>query len=135
MALKACTAPERSATKTMSPPATGAVGISLELILAFQPDYAEAWYNLGIQHLKLGEIEAKKFAKKPEERRNPHVILAIEYLGNALAYNQEHAQALIELGHAHIKVGNKAQALEAFRKAVDIDPKLRETLKKEGIFI
>ena len=79
--------------------------------------------------------EAKKFAKKPEERRNPHVILAIEYLGNALAYNQEHAQALIELGHAHIKVGNKAQALEAFRKAVDIDPKLRETLKKEGIFI
>lgn len=106
-----------------------------ENILAFQPDYAEAWYNLGLQHLTLGEIEVKKFAKKPEERRNPHVILAIEYLGNALAYNPEHAKALIELGHAHIKVGNKAQALEAFRKAVDIDPNLREILKKEHIFI
>ena len=106
-----------------------------ETILAFRPDYAEGWYNLGLQHLTLGEIEAKKFAKKPEERRNPHVILAIEYLGNALAYNPEHAKAWIELGHAHIKVGNKAQALEAFRKAVDLDPNLRETLKKERIFI
>jgi len=106
-----------------------------ETILAFQPDYVEGWYNLGLQHLKLGEIESKKFAKKPEERRNPHIILAIEYLGNALAYNPEYAKALIELGRAHIKVGNKAQALEAFRKAVDFDPNLRETLKKEHIFI
>lgn len=105
-----------------------------ETILAFRPDYAEGWYNLGLQHLTLGEIEAKKVAKKPE-RRNPHVILAIEYFGNALAYNPEYAKVLIELGHAHIKVGNKAQALEAFRKAVDIDPNLRETLKKERIFI
>jgi len=106
-----------------------------ETILAFQPDYAEAWYNLALQHLKLGEIEAKKVTKKPEERRNPHAILAIEYLGNALAYNPEYAKAWIELGQAHRKVGNKAQALEAFRKAVNIDPKLRETLKKQRIFI
>jgi tetratricopeptide (TPR) repeat protein len=74
------------------------------------PDDAEAW------HLK-GKIE---FLRKDYKA-------AIDDFKRALEHDPRHYDALSDLGVAYEATGSKKEALEAYRKALDVNPFLTET--------
>lgn len=74
--------------------------------IKLNPDFTEAFVDLGITYYKLGEYSNAIEVYKKAVRLNPH---------SSSIYNK--------LGSAYIIHGSYSKALDSFKKAVEIDPK------------
>jgi hypothetical protein len=88
------------------------LGLALEILdatVAMAPEEAEAWY-----------LRAKvQYAESKYD-------LALADLNRALEQDPKHFRALEQLGHAYEALGKKPEALEAYRKALAINPFLAD---------
>ncbi len=88
------------------------LGLALEILdatVALAPEEAEAWY-----------LRAKvQYAESKYD-------LALADLNRALEQDPKHFRALEQLGHAYEALGKKPEALEAYRKALAINPFLSD---------
>jgi tetratricopeptide (TPR) repeat protein len=88
------------------------LGLALEILdatVAIAPEEAEAWY-----------LRAKvQYAESKYD-------LALADLNRALERDPKHYRALEQLGHAYEALGKKPEALEAYRKALAINPFLSD---------
>ncbi len=73
------------------------------------PDYAEAWNQRGIVHFLLGRYER-----------------AIADCAHTLVLNPDHFGAMAGLGHTHAAMGCPARALEAYHRALEMNPWMTE---------
>jgi len=81
----------------------------LDAIVELKPDYAEAWNRRATMH----------FTKKDYGR-------ALADIAQALAREPRHFGALTGLGMILQEMGEDKRALEAFRRALEIDPHLQK---------
>jgi tetratricopeptide (TPR) repeat protein len=81
----------------------------LDAIIELKPDYAEAWNRRATMH----------FTKKDYGR-------ALADIAQALAREPRHFGALTGLGMILQEMGEDKRALEAFRRALEIDPHLQK---------
>jgi tetratricopeptide (TPR) repeat protein len=88
------------------------LGLALEILdatVALAPEEAEAWY-----------LRAKvQYAESKYD-------LSLADLNRALEQDPKHFRALEQLGHAYEALGKKPEALEAYRKALAINPFLSD---------
>jgi tetratricopeptide (TPR) repeat protein len=88
------------------------LGLALEILdatVAMAPEEAEAWY-----------LRAKvQYAESKYD-------LALADLNRALEQDPKHFRALEQLGHAYEALGKKPEALDAYRKALAINPFLSD---------
>lgn len=77
----------------------------LDSAIALKPDYAEAWNQRAYVYFQQQQYE-----------------LAMADLARVLAIDPRHYKALIGVGAILQEFGRKAQALEAFRKALAVNP-------------
>ena len=111
-------------------------------LLKQRPNLPDTWYNLGLMLRRAGQPDAALAAygqalvsgvKQPEEvRLNRAVILADDLrrdedaeaeLTAALKLNPTYVPALLNLGNLHEDNGRRADAAEAYRKALAADPR------------
>jgi len=77
-----------------------------------EPDFAEAYYRLGLAHAALGEDnEADKAFKA-----------AVEAYERVLKHDEKNAEALYFLGLAHVKLGEYEEAVKAFKESIKNSP-------------
>ncbi len=81
--------------------------VLLERLTRLEPDFAEAWFQLGV---------ARALLDQPE--------LAASAYRRALEFNPYHFAAAASLGHAEVELGRLPDALHNYRRAVDIHPRL-----------
>ena len=110
-----------------------------EKAVTLKPDYAEAYYNLGITLRELGQIEAalKSYEKAlaikheyPEAHNNLGSVLldlgsldsATDHLEWALAFKPNFPEAHNNLGVVERKLEKLDKAIKSFKKAIDIQP-------------
>ena len=108
-------------------------------VLAIKPDYAEAYYNMGVTLQEQGKLEKaieaynKALAIKPDYAKaysNMGVTLkeqckleeAIESYNKALAIKPDYADAYSNMGNALREQGKLEEAIEAYNKALAIKP-------------
>jgi tetratricopeptide (TPR) repeat protein len=84
----------------------------LDAITEIAPDDAEAWRQRALI----------RFMKKDQER-------ALSDLRRAVAIDPKHYKALRDLGAVLQQMGSKKEALEAYRKALDVNPFLEQARK------
>jgi tetratricopeptide (TPR) repeat protein len=111
-------------------------------LLKLRPNLPDTWYNLGLMLRRAGQPDAALAAygqalvrgvKQPEEvRLNRAVILADDLrrdedahaeLTAALTLNPTYVPALLNLGNLHEDNGRRADAADAYRKALAADPR------------
>jgi tetratricopeptide (TPR) repeat protein len=111
-------------------------------LLKLRPNLPDTWYNLGLMLRRASQPDAALAAygqalvrgvKQPEEvRLNRAVILADDLrrdedaqaeLAAALKLNPAYVPALLNLGNLHEDNGRRADAADAYRKALDSDPR------------
>ena len=80
-----------------------------------KPDHAEAAYNKGVLHAKLGEHR-----------------LAIKAYKRALDIQPEYAEAAYNKGVAHEKLGEDRLALKAYDRALHIKPDFADAAHNKG---
>ncbi len=81
------------------------------------PEFAEAWNKRAHAHFLMGDFDS-----------------AIAYLNQALKLEPRHFLALVGLGTIYIKLGDERAALDAFQRALAINPHLLGTRKlAEGL--
>ena len=110
-----------------------------EKAITLKPDYAEAYYNLGVTLRELGQIDAalKSYEKAlaikheyPGAHNNLGNILldlgsldsAVDHFEWAVAFKPEYAEAHNNLGVVERQQEKFDQAIKSFEKAIDIQP-------------
>jgi len=110
-----------------------------EKAVTLKPDYAEAYYNLGITLRELGQLDAalnsyeKALAIKheyPEAHNNLGSVLldlgsldsATDHFEWALAFKPNYPEAHNNLGVVERKLEKLDKAIKSFKKAIDIQP-------------
>lgn len=84
-------------------------------VLDREPNHPDAWNLLGVAAGQRGRAD-----------------LAVEFIGRAIALCPAVAVYHDSLGESYRRMGRPAQAIEHFRRAVELDPSLVETLNKIG---
>ena len=122
--------------------ANGQINASIkdyEKAVTLKPDYAEAYYNLGITFRELGQLEAalKSYEKAlaikheyPEAHNNLGSVLldlgsldsATDHFEWALAFKPNYPEAHNNLGVVERKLEKLDKAIKSFNKAIDIQP-------------
>jgi tetratricopeptide (TPR) repeat protein len=122
--------------------ANGQINASIkdyEKAVILKPDYAEAYYNLGITFRELGQLEAalKSYEKAlaikheyPEAHNNLGSVLldlgsldsATDHFEWALAFKPNYPEAHNNLGVVARKLEKLDKAIKSFKKAIDIQP-------------
>ena len=122
--------------------ANGQINASIkdyEKAVTLKPDYAEAYYNLGITFRELGQLEAalKSYEKAlaikheyPEAHNNLGSVLldlgsldsATDHFEWALAFKPNYPEAHNNLGVVARKLEKLDKAIKSFNKAIDIQP-------------
>ena len=122
--------------------ANGQINASIkdyEKAVNLKPDYAEAYYNLGITFRELGQLEAalKSYEKAlaikheyPEAHNNLGSVLldlgsldsATDHFEWALAFKPNYPEAHNNLGVVTRKLEKLDKAIKSFNKAIDIQP-------------
>jgi tetratricopeptide (TPR) repeat protein len=110
-----------------------------EKAVTLKPDYAEAYYNLGITLRELGQLDAalKSYEKAlaikheyPEAHNNLGSVLldlgsldsATDHFEWALAFKPNYPEAHNNLGVVERKLEKLDKAIKSFKKAIDIQP-------------
>ena len=110
-----------------------------EKAITLKPDYAEAYYNLGVTLRELGQIDAalKSYEKAltikheyPGAHNNLGTILldlgsldsAVDHFEWAVAFSPNYAEAHNNLGVVERHQEKFDQAIKSFEKAIDIQP-------------
>lgn len=105
----------------------------------FDPDYGEAYANLGVLLLKGGEVQQAMpllvaAARLKPDSAETHYWLgyakaslrmsgeAAKHFREALRLNPDHIDALVQLGVMHSVEGRNEEAIKLFRKATEIAP-------------
>ena len=118
--------------------------------LAIKPDYAEAYYNMGVTLQEQGKlkeaIEAynKVLAIKPDHAETYYNMgnafkeqgkqeEAIKTYNEALAIKPNYAEAYYNMGNALKEQDKLAEAVEAYNKAIDIKPNYVESYSNMGV--
>jgi tetratricopeptide (TPR) repeat protein len=83
--------------------------------LAIKPDYADAYYNMGLVLQEQGKLEE-----------------AIEAYNKALAIKPDYAEAYNNIGNARKDQGKPEEAIEAYSKALAIKPDYAEAYNNMG---
>lgn len=102
-----------------------------EPAVKLRPDYAEAYYNLGMSFEEAGEPEPAVAALRTAVRLRPES--AIMHLGLALAQRADDKQAALEfrqasaeghnnLGFALLQKGDLREAIRELRQSVQLKP-------------
>ena len=112
---------------------------SYQQAIMVQPNFAEAYYNLGICLKHKADIDAAIGSYKQAIRINPHYAEAHNNMGNALrdkgdlnaaieSYKQaikakpDYAEAFNNMGLLLIKKGGPDTAIESYKQAIKINP-------------
>ncbi|MDP8216699.1 MAG: tetratricopeptide repeat protein [Candidatus Kaelpia imicola] len=75
---------------------------------------SEAFYNLGLVHINLGIINK-----------------ALEYFTYSAQHNQNNAEAWFHVGYCKFQLGQSQEGIEAVRKAIKLDPSMKDRLPPE----
>jgi tetratricopeptide (TPR) repeat protein len=81
----------------------------LDRIIAYRPEFAEAWNKRGDAYLNLGELDR-----------------ALADYQQALRLNPYHFGAMISCGEVWLERSNARRSAEYFRRALDVNPNLQE---------
>lgn len=119
--------------------------------VSLNPDFAEAYYNLGLCHEKCGELDdaARSYAKAVEKAPSIGgylslaVVLytkgnyskALEVFSKAANSADETADTYNNLGYALYKMGKISDAIEYYRKAIEIDPSFHIAYYNLGVVL
>jgi tetratricopeptide (TPR) repeat protein len=112
------------------------------------PDFAEAYYNLGVAYEELGKHEdsvetLKKAIRLTPENANAHYALGYAYyqlkrykesvdaLERSLALKPGNAFARKKLGSAYLAMGNKEKAREQYLQLASMNSALADDLRRE----
>ncbi|MBS0446077.1 MAG: sulfotransferase [Proteobacteria bacterium] len=110
-------------------------------LLQLKPDLPDSWYNLGyvLQHLRRSEAALNAYrealdrrVQQPEEAHLARALIYADQLARtddaetelniALRLNPGYFPALLNLGNIHEQRGQREQAVEAYEKALAVDP-------------
>lgn len=130
-------------------------GRTAEAILAHErivmrwPDFADAWYNLGLLQRRAGDARAalgaygealKHGAPRPEEIHLNRGVIYADHLFDtdaaeaeysaALALNPNYVPALLNLGNLHEDRGKRGEAVALYERALGIDPECADALAR-----
>jgi tetratricopeptide (TPR) repeat protein len=102
------------------------------------PNFSEAYYNLGITYEELGKHEdsvetLKKAIQLTPENANAHYALGYAYhqLKRSLALKPGNAFARKKLGSAYLAMGNKDKAQEQYLLLKPLNSTLADDLQRE----
>jgi len=118
-------------------------------LTVLKPQRVEAWNNLGIANLKLGNNDAARLAFEQVlslEPDNPGALLnmgnyhqakgeldkAVEMFKRAVAARLDFGDGWFDLGNAYVEMGTYPEAIEAFRKCLRYLPELSSAYKNLG---
>jgi len=115
-----------------------------ESALKLNPMFVNAHYELGIIYMMKKEYDKAERAFRTVYQITPNNPNVCFMLGRVLSmndrtipeaismYNQSislvpsHTQSYIELGNLYLRIGNKAQAISEFEKALKLDPNAQD---------
>ena len=117
--------------------------------IAINPDYAEAYYGMGITFIEQGKLEEaieaykKVLSLKPDYadaynnigaalQEKGELDEAIEAYNKALAIKPDYAEAYNNMGITFIEQGKLEEAIEAYNKALSIKPDYAEAYNNIG---
>lgn len=90
---------------------------NFESVLEENPDFAEAYYNIGMAYLKKGELDN-----------------AMARMERAIELKSDFIQAYFGLGQVYMEKGEKDKAIHIFQQAVDTAPNDASTYINLGVF-
>ncbi len=96
-----------------------AAAISFKKALSSEPKNETANTALGSYHIDLAD---KALKKGHRERANQLFKTAIPFLANSMETNPRNPQILYDAGYAYEMLGEKAKAIEFYKRALEIDP-------------
>jgi len=114
--------------------------MKFETALKLDPDYINAHYELGKIYMMKKEYDKAERAFRTVYQMNPNNPDVCFMLGRVLSINNRtipeaismynkslslmpsNTQGYIELGNLYLKVGNRAQAINEFEKALKLNP-------------
>lgn len=113
--------------------------------IRMQPDFADAWFNLGLAHAQYHQFIEAARAFRETVRLQPERVAAWINLGAALAQVQRYSEVIeafreavrlkaddasawytLGVAHAHPQIRQHEEARNAFREAVRLNPYLAE---------
>ncbi|MFQ6114341.1 MAG: tetratricopeptide repeat protein, partial [bacterium] len=131
----------------------------LKMLLVLYPDYEAAHNNLGWYFSQMGQYEDAIAEYKKALRINPYLMLtynglnwtylynlgeldsALVWCKRQITYNDRYASAYNNLGWAYLGKDSLEQAAQAFKKALELDPKhilvmfrLSDTYRLQGLY-
>lgn len=131
----------RQAEAALRRPPTAATQQLLERLAALRPDRADTWFNLGWVRRQLGDYSGAAHAygvallrgvRRPEEAHLNRAVILSEFLERtheardeleqALRKRPNFAPALVNLGNLQEDLGDKAAALETYRRLDHVAP-------------
>ena len=83
--------------------------------LSLKPDYAEAYYNIGVTFKEQGKLDK-----------------ALEFFEKALSSRPDYAEAYNNMGNALQEQGKPEEAVESFEKALSLKPDYAEAYNNMG---
>ena len=112
--------------------------LNLEQANILLPNDPEVLADLGYAYLSSGSIDQALPLLQSAYEQNPQDERVINNLAQALGYSGEYNQSLVlfrevmseaeamsNLAYIHTQLGNGAQAMELYSRALDLDPELR----------
>lgn len=122
--------------------------VSLKRALELNPDFAEAYYNLGISYEELGKYEdsveaLQQAIKRTPDNANAHYALGYAYyqlkryqdsigaFERSIALKPSNAFARSKLGYAYLAVGNRDKAQEQYLALKTLNAVLAEDLYRD----
>src|SRR6266542_2146239 len=94
---------------------TGKIHTLAELATKEKGDFAESNYRSGLESLWLGDYDD-----------------AVGYFENAANKNPKRAEVWVQVGYCRVKQGKNADAIRAYRHALQLNPNSEEVLNKLG---
>ncbi len=118
--------------------------MKFETALTLDPEFADAHHRLGLIYMMKKEFDKAERAFRTVYQTNPNnpnvcfmlgrvlsindrtIPEAISMYNKALSLMPSNIQGYIELGNLYLKIGNRAQAISEFEKALKLDPNAQD---------